>query len=406
MIPELQNNTQYYIWVRAGNPSGFSAFSDVKTGTPISGVSAPYAPMSVTVKPGDQYLELSWPAVMGATSYEVWISITNNSSTATKHGDNILAPNYYIANLTNDTTYYVWVKAVNNEGASGFSPEGSGTPAIMEAEIRGLVNSNGSFTVTLVEINKTLYFGNSAYFEFPNLHSGTYHVKIERNGYRTIVEKIVLTANETINIGTKIMDTLLPDGNGIKTITESIDISQEAFRVGASKYMFSKSFRITATREVTVSYNFVSCLRALGGTADDGLEFTVDLSGNSNSKEVTFPSGNYAMTIHSSRSDEYIQISYEMDSKAPRIQLSKTWVNSNQTEQVAIDCFDNVTGVQTARYAITNSMDKPTSFTTIPINTAVQFNNNGIWFLHVEADDNEIPTNTSYRMEGPFIIKK
>jgi hypothetical protein len=73
-------------------------------------------------------LAVSWTAVSGATSYDVYVSTTTTQGSVTA---NVPVPFYDITGLTNNSsgTRYVWVKAKNADGASGFSAQATGTPA-------------------------------------------------------------------------------------------------------------------------------------------------------------------------------------------------------------------------------------------------------------------------------------
>ena len=72
-----------------------------------------------------------WDEVAGATEYEVWFHTADDSGGATRFdGDtNTADTSCVITGLVNDTIYYVWVKAKNAYGVSGFGPPASGTPA-------------------------------------------------------------------------------------------------------------------------------------------------------------------------------------------------------------------------------------------------------------------------------------
>ena len=90
----------------------------------------PSAPGAPTVTPGDTQLTVTWDAVTDATSYEVYYSTTNDISTATLAGDsNSTDTTCTITGLSNDQTYYVWVKAKNSAGTSDASSVASGVPA-------------------------------------------------------------------------------------------------------------------------------------------------------------------------------------------------------------------------------------------------------------------------------------
>jgi len=126
----LENGTTYYIWVRAKNDIGTSSFSPAITGTPSVFAATPSAPQSApAITVGYRELTISWQTVEGANAYEVWTSTTNNFTTALKYGNDVSDLSVVITGLTNGTTYFVWIKAKNNAGTSGFGPATSGIPS-------------------------------------------------------------------------------------------------------------------------------------------------------------------------------------------------------------------------------------------------------------------------------------
>jgi hypothetical protein len=143
-ITGLANGTTYYVWIKAKNSAGTSGFSPSASGTPQ--VPVPAAPGKPTVTAGDSQLTVSWTAVSGATTYEVWHGTANNTGSAQQSGGDVTTTTATITGLTNGTTYYVWVKAKNGGGTSGFSPSASGTPQ---------VPAPGKPTITLIKSNNT-----------------------------------------------------------------------------------------------------------------------------------------------------------------------------------------------------------------------------------------------------------
>ena len=85
----------------------------------------PAVPETPTVTAGDRQLVVSWAAVEGATAYEVWHGTRDSTEGAQKFGDDASGVTTTITGLANGTTCYVWVKAKNAAGASGFSPSAS-----------------------------------------------------------------------------------------------------------------------------------------------------------------------------------------------------------------------------------------------------------------------------------------
>jgi len=133
VISGLVNETTYYVWVKAKNVAGASGFSLPANAKPSAFAVVPPAPALPTVTPGSRALAVSWPAVEGALSYEVWTGLTNNPASAEKRGGDVTGATITLGNLVNDTTYYIWIKSKNNKGASGFSPLASGTPSAFAA---------------------------------------------------------------------------------------------------------------------------------------------------------------------------------------------------------------------------------------------------------------------------------
>ncbi len=132
VITGLTNGTTYYIWVRAKNSAGTSGFSPVASGIPAASIASPDTPGTPSLTAGNHLLIVTWTPVNGATSYEVWFNTANDTSTAaqfTGDSDNT-DTTCIITDLTNGTTYYVWIKAKNSLGTSGFSLPGSGNPTV------------------------------------------------------------------------------------------------------------------------------------------------------------------------------------------------------------------------------------------------------------------------------------
>jgi hypothetical protein len=134
-ISGLSNGTPYKVWIQASNTSGGSLTYTAATGTPATGGGSPLAPGEPFLAPLDASLRVEWNAVKAATGYELYCHTSNESNSATKATTSpatITAGagkmSAAITGLTNDTPYYVWVKALNGANASGFSPSNSETP--------------------------------------------------------------------------------------------------------------------------------------------------------------------------------------------------------------------------------------------------------------------------------------
>jgi hypothetical protein len=128
VITGLENGVTRYFRLKAKNDKGISWFGDAGNGTPSAFAGLPDAPGAPQVTVGNGQLILSWSAVDGALFYEIWAGTANDTAAATKRGADIEGTSAAVTGLTNGAAHYVWLKAKNNAGVSGFGAAASGTP--------------------------------------------------------------------------------------------------------------------------------------------------------------------------------------------------------------------------------------------------------------------------------------
>jgi fibronectin type 3 domain-containing protein len=122
----LTNGTAYYYVVSAANSSGQSANSNQASAIPTASAAPPPTPSNLQATAGNAQVALAWTLSSGATSYNVKRSTTSGGPYAT-----ISSPStndYTDIGLTNGTTYYYVVSAVNSSGQSTNSTQVSATP--------------------------------------------------------------------------------------------------------------------------------------------------------------------------------------------------------------------------------------------------------------------------------------
>ena len=96
-------------------------------GLTVGGLAAP-ANLAGSQGTTTKTVDLTWSAATGASSYEVWRSLTDDSSTASQVGSPATT-SFSDASVTQGTVYFYWVKAVNAGGTSDFSSSASGYAA-------------------------------------------------------------------------------------------------------------------------------------------------------------------------------------------------------------------------------------------------------------------------------------
>ena len=110
---------------------GLSYAGASATATPITdcwAASVPVAPANLTASASDSQVGLSWSASGGATSYNAYRGLTAGGEGSTPFATGIIGTSYTDTAVTNGTTYYYKVTAVNANGESSQSNEVSVTP--------------------------------------------------------------------------------------------------------------------------------------------------------------------------------------------------------------------------------------------------------------------------------------
>ena len=131
-VDTLTNGTTYYFTVKAVNGVGASTASTEASATPTG--TAPTRPRDLKASSGTGTATLEWtaPSTTGGypLTYDVYEGTSSGQESATPvNATPITGTTYTVTGLTNGTTYFFTVKAVNTAGTSGTSNEASATPA-------------------------------------------------------------------------------------------------------------------------------------------------------------------------------------------------------------------------------------------------------------------------------------
>jgi fibronectin type 3 domain-containing protein len=122
-VSGLQYATNYYFTIAAVAAFGASAQSgEVHTMT------VPAAPTGLSATAGNATASLTWTAVTGAASYNIYQGTSAGGENATPVQTGLSGTTATVSTLTNGTTYYFKVAAVDAGGASALSNEASAMP--------------------------------------------------------------------------------------------------------------------------------------------------------------------------------------------------------------------------------------------------------------------------------------
>ena len=127
------NGTTYYYTVAAVNGVGTGPQSSEANATPQAAVTVPSAPQGLTATGSNAAVQLSWsaPASNGGaavTSYNIYRSTTTGGEGTTPVATGVTGTSFIDSPLTNGTTYYYTVAAVNSAGTGPQSSEANATP--------------------------------------------------------------------------------------------------------------------------------------------------------------------------------------------------------------------------------------------------------------------------------------
>jgi len=130
-VPSSEATGTYTVMIGVFNSNWGTDYywnSNGATITVTTAQTAPAAPQGLTASAGNAEVALSWSAAGGATSYNMYRGTAAGAESATPIATGIAGTVYTDSGLTNGTTYYYKVAAVNSGGTSAKSKEASARP--------------------------------------------------------------------------------------------------------------------------------------------------------------------------------------------------------------------------------------------------------------------------------------
>jgi fibronectin type 3 domain-containing protein len=153
----LTNGTTYFYVVSALNSTGESANSAQASATPAAPTQSPSAPTGLRATGGNAQISLVWTASSGATSYNIKRSATTGgpySQVATAS-----VPSLVDTGLTNGTTYFYVVSALNSVGESPDSAPASATAANTPVDVTITISPANTHPISPYIYGLNFYFG-------------------------------------------------------------------------------------------------------------------------------------------------------------------------------------------------------------------------------------------------------
>lgn len=144
------NNQYYPAAVGFDDAIGLGSFNGANMYTDLVGALGPATPTGLTATAGNAQVVLSWTASSGAVSYNVGrATVSGGPFTTISTSGAVTTTSYTNTSLTNGTTYYYVVSAVNAAGQSANSSQVSATPLAAPAVPANLNAVAGNAQVVL-----------------------------------------------------------------------------------------------------------------------------------------------------------------------------------------------------------------------------------------------------------------
>ena len=264
-----------------GSFNGLNLYNDlVKSSVPLS---VPSAPTGLIAAAGSSSISLSWSASSGATSYDIKRA-TVSGGPYTTIASSVANTTYTDSSLTNDTTYYYVVSAVNSAGQSSNSSQASATFAVLPAV--SLMANNNAFTAPAAivltasasetggTISKVEFFngptllgtvtGSPYTYSWNNVDVGDYSLTAEafdNNSNTTVSSTVMVTVNPPPSLPT--VSLLFPSTSTVFTAPATIYFSANASEVNgtiAQVQFFNGSTLLYTATSAPYSYTWKSNL--------------------------------------------------------------------------------------------------------------------------------------------------
>jgi fibronectin type 3 domain-containing protein len=133
-IPGTVGGSTAYVGFTAATGGG-GATQDVSSWTYVPVGALPVVPSKLSAVGGVGQVTLTWAAAEGATSYNIYRATSPGAEGNTPVRTGVTTTSFVDIGLTNGTTYYYEVTAVNSNGQSGLPSETSATPQAFTAHI-------------------------------------------------------------------------------------------------------------------------------------------------------------------------------------------------------------------------------------------------------------------------------
>ncbi|MBP6218052.1 MAG: SMP-30/gluconolactonase/LRE family protein [Oligoflexales bacterium] len=184
----LTNGSTYYYMVTAVNTTGTKDASAESSASPVSAATVP-GTFSISVTAGNGEVVLTWVASSGADTYTIKRGTVSGTYAELKTG--ATGTTYTDTGLTNGTTYYYMVTAINKLGTTNAGAEKSAMPTTPPGVFSITSTGPGNAKVTITWGSST---GATSYIVKRGISSGSYTTTLSSDATSPFVDTTVINA--------------------------------------------------------------------------------------------------------------------------------------------------------------------------------------------------------------------
>ncbi len=252
----LTNGTTYYYVVTAVNGGGESGNSNQASATPQA--TAPGAPTNLAATGGNAQVGLTWSGSTGATSYNVKRGTVSGGPYTTVGSPT--GTSFTDSGLTNGTTYYYVVTAVNGGGESGNSNQASATPKAPDFSIAATPSSTTvapglatSYSATITALNG---FTGAVAFNVSGLPTGTAASFTPSSVSGSGSSTMAVTTSSSTPVGTYPLTITGTSGALVHTTQVTLVVADFTISVSPSTRTVNRGSQATYTVTITPAGSF------------------------------------------------------------------------------------------------------------------------------------------------------
>jgi glucose/arabinose dehydrogenase len=220
----LLPGTLYFYRVLATNPAGDSSFITANLPT------RPGIPTGFAVLPGDGQVQLNWNVVPGAATYRVYRYTSPSQPLGTPLASGLTMPTYLDSTVTNGTTYFYRITAVNAGGEGQPSeetaaiPNVANPPSVASVQIDDGTAQRSQVRHLVVTFGSLVNFGDGAFVLTDLLEASVPNVTVGLHA-----EEIGGVTHATLTFsGSAVVNGSLPDGRFRLTIVAGHVTAQQS----------------------------------------------------------------------------------------------------------------------------------------------------------------------------------